>query len=145
MAVRIWWDTSIDGYHVVVPFNERFVEALKRLVPSSDRSYESATKVWSFSERYFEPVKTLCEQFFRLRASVVTKAQVESAQAPPAKSLDDIIVEFVKLLSRDAIVSAYRRAALENHPDHGGSMEKMSRLNSLWARIESELFCRSKS
>lgn len=38
--------------------------------------------------------------------------------------------------SADALKAAYRRAALENHPDHGGTDAAMQRVNKAYARLK---------
>jgi len=34
-----------------------------------------------------------------------------------------------------ALRAAYRAAATDLHPDHGGSTEQMQKLNDVWARV----------
>ena len=48
--------------------------------------------------------------------------------------IDQTLADFMKLLPFDAAQSAYRKAAIALHPDKGGSMDSMSKLNVLWTK-----------
>jgi curved DNA-binding protein CbpA len=52
----------------------------------------------------------------------------------------EITLEFFRLAGPDAMLKAYRAAALTLHPDRGGSMDVMSSLNAAWDRIQKEVF-----
>ena len=135
--IRIWWDTSCQAYRVVTPYNKDFVEALKQLMPFSNRAWDSQTKMWTVTENYLGPVAALAEKFFRVKPTIVTEAQAEAVLATP---LSEACEKFFRLCPQDAMVKAYRNAAVVLHPDHGGDMAKMSELNSLWQRISKELW-----
>jgi hypothetical protein len=147
--IRIWWDTSVNAYRLVSPFNKDLVDALKSQIPVSDRAYDPITKVWTLVERQLAPVQALLKML-NLQAVVITRQQAEQAQqasssagasARKDKPLDTVIIEFVRLLPLDAAKAAYRRAAMELHPDRqGGSADKMQALNTAWARIEKEVY-----
>lgn len=142
-TVRIWWDPAISAYRMVMPYNKGFLDLLKTLVPVSDRSYESETHIWTFTERFLKPVQELVEKAFG-RATLVDKAQAEAAQqnksTAPGAPLDAVIVEFFRLLPQEAARRAYLVASNVMHPDRGGDMEKMSKLNAAWTRLEKELW-----
>lgn len=141
--IRIWWDTSCQAYRVVTPYNRDFIEALKQLMPFSDRAWDGASKMWTISEKFLGPVSTLAEKFFHTKPTIVSKAQAESAQTPRAvlgTPLAEACEKFFRLCPQDAMQKAYRNAAVVLHPDHGGDMQKMSELNSLWQRISKELW-----
>lgn len=144
-SVRIWYDPQADAYRVVTPFNQAFVDAIKKLVPISDRAWDASSKTWTITERFMGPVCSLAEKAFKCKATVVTKAQAQAASMPPVvrqAPLDSVILDFFKLLPFEAAQGAYRKAALTLHPDRGGSMESMSRLNAAWQRLETELYGR---
>ena len=72
---------------------------------------------------------------------ILTREQTEKATSPTiakSKTLNEVLLDFVLLLPNDALQKAYRSAAMTLHPDRGGDMEKMARLNALWQRIETE-------
>lgn len=137
----IWWDNKLQGYHVQTPYHPQFVEFLKVAVPASDRSYEPVNKTWLFAEKYLDPIKGAAEKFFgQAEVTIVTKQQASaSAQAPAkAQTIDQVMLEFMRLLPFEAAQKAFRAGAMALHPDRGGSMEAMAKLNTLWDRLEKE-------
>lgn len=143
MSIRIWWDESVQAYRVVTPYRPQFVDALKQLLPASDRSWDNQTKTWTITERFLGPVQNLAEKAFGAKATVITKDQAQKASMPPtvrSSTVDTVIVEFFKLLPYEALQKAYRQAAMTLHPDRGGNMESMSKLNASWQRLEKEFF-----
>jgi hypothetical protein len=145
--IRIWWDTSVSAYRMASPYNAALVDAIKAQIPISDRSYDPATKIWTFVERVLTPLQALLKMI-GAQATVITKQQAEAAsQQSQAGStqrgvpLDQVIIEFVKLCPPAAMTKAYRAAALELHPDrNSGNSDKMSRLNTAWDRIQKEVY-----
>src|SRR5437867_1043938 len=92
----------------------------------------------TIAEDYLEVVVDLCDDL-NVPIVVVTRRKAERepwqnyqpATSQYAYSLDDVLVEFMKLLPFDAAQSAYRKAALLLHPNKGGDKEKMTRVNAL--------------
>ena len=77
--VRLWWDASIQAYRLSSPFNKTLVDVLKQHIPGSDRSLDPATKIWTFTERFYDPfVKLLAS--IGIQPTTVTRAQSEAAQ-----------------------------------------------------------------
>lgn len=146
-SIRIWWDVSIQAYRISTPYNKSFLDAMKALIPFSDRNWDDTTKVWTVTERFMEPMKQLAEKYYRATAVVITRQQAEAAQqsAPVAKiaSVDEVILKFFKLLPYDSARKAYLHGANALHPDHGGEMSKMSDFNAAWQRLEQELYGKS--
>ena len=148
-SIRIWWDTSVSAYRMASPYNATLVDAIKQQIPVSDRSYDPASKIWTFVERQLTPLQGLLK-LIGLQTVVITRQQAEAtasasagngANARSVKPLDTVIVEFVKLLPLDACKAAYRRAAIDLHPDkQGGSADKMSQLNLAWDRIQKDVY-----
>ena len=139
--VRIWWDRDIQGYYIECPYSKAFVEGIKVVVPASDRGYDPTSKIWTITERFFPVIKIAADRLFPNQVYYLTREQAEKATAPSAvksKTLNEILLDFVRLLPNDALQKAYRVAAMTLHPDRGGDMDKMARLNALWQRIETE-------
>lgn len=139
---RIWWDSQISAYRMTSPFNPQFNELFKNLIPFSDRNWDKETKIWTITERYFAPTKTLLDKMFG-NVQAITKEMAEKAAAPPpVKTLpiDGVLMSFMKLLPYEAAQKAYRAAAIVLHPDRGGDMEKMANLNACWQRLEIEFY-----
>jgi len=142
--VRIWWDTSVSAYRIATPYSVEFVTAIKALIPASDRAFDPTTKVWTFTERFFDPMRLLCEKVYgKHNVVAVTRQQAQSAQAPASitkSTASQLAVDFLTLVGFDAAQAAYRRAATVLHPDHGGDMEAMTKLNAVWDRLQKEVF-----
>lgn len=50
-------------------------------------------------------------------------------------TISDALTAFVALLPFRAIHAAYREAAKQLHPNHGGDEQKMRQLNELWQQV----------
>ncbi len=146
IKTRIWWDVQTQAYVVSSAYSDKLVEALKHVIPSSDRTFDPHTKFWYVKEAYGDFVREMAQKAFGIHSVSFTSKTVtqQSQQRSPVvstQSLDSVLTDFVKLLSYDAAKAAYRRAALDLHPDRAdGDAQKMSRLNEVWSRIEKEVF-----
>ena len=142
--VKIWWDTQTDSYNISTPYEQQFVDTIKALIPHSDRAYNPSSKVWTFTEKYLTPVENMCKKIWGDGAvTTINKQRTQQASASPAvrgAPIDSILVDFMKLMPFEAVSKAYRHAALMFHPDRGGDMEKMTKINSLWTRIKEEVY-----
>lgn len=156
-TIRIFWDTSIAAYRVSSPYNETLVDFLSKQIPVSDRSYDTATRIWTIVERQLAPLENLLKML-NFKTTIITRAQAEAAAQKQAQTqaagtssrditstsrrpLDAVILEFVRMLPYDAAKAAYRRAAIELHPDKNpDNASKMSTLNTAWTRIEKEVY-----
>lgn len=156
-SVRIWWDASVQAYRLASPFNKALVDALKQHIPVSDRSYDPQTKIWTFVEKQLAALQALLT-IIGLPPIVITRQQVEQQQQQQAASqsqsngslpatqrglpLSDVVLQFVRVVPYDAMLKAYRLAALALHPDRGGSPDAMSTLNATWSRLEKDIYGR---
>jgi hypothetical protein len=139
----LWYDPKLDGYQLQFAYNPQFIQFLKTTIPASDRRFDDTSKTWSFAKKYLDPVRASAEAFFgRAEVSVISEAQVKGAAQLPTKvhTINEVMIEFMKLLPFDAAQSAYRKAAVLLHPDRGGDMDKMAKLNTLWDRLEKEVY-----
>jgi hypothetical protein len=149
IKARIWWDVNAQAYVISMAFNEKAVEALKGLIPSGDRNWDPSTKMWYVKEPYGEALRSLFGSAFGIHAVSFTSKTVaeQSQQASSTRAssqgamlntaggtTEDAMVAFFMLLSYDAAKAAYRRAAMDVHPDkQSGDGTKMSKLNDLWS------------
>ena len=110
---------------------DAFIVSLKAVIHSRQRKWDSSAKVWLFHFEAIHTLETLLEMHGisydidmgdtgagNHRHEVMSKAQAAAelfltVDAPP---------EIVTLV--------YRTLAKIHHPDHGGSTEKMQRLNA---------------
>jgi len=143
---RIWCDQSVSAYRMTIPFNQQFNETFKTLIPASDRNWNPDAKTWTITEKYFDPTKRLIEQLFGGATIISRSASEKASQPPPIKvaPIDNVFLQFIKLLPYEAAQKAYRAAALILHPDKGGDMTKMADLNACWQRLEKEWFNKSQ-
>ncbi len=155
---RIWYDTQAQAYIVSSSYCEKLVDALKTLIPSGDRNFDPQTKFWYLKEAYGEAIRSIATSAFGIHAVSFTSKQVAEQAAsqtyqrttsagtslnPSSGTTEDAVVAFFSLLTYDAAKAAYRKAALDTHPDkQSGNGTKMSRLNDLWSRLEKEYFKR---
>lgn len=148
-TVRIWWDTQISAYRLMSSYNAALVDVLTKNIPVSDRSYDKATKIWTFVERQLAPLQALLKML-QITPKITTRAEAEQhQQASQARAaggnplstsspIDLAIIEFVKLMPFDAMLKGYRQAQMQMHPDKGGDPDIASRLNAAWNRVKKE-------
>jgi hypothetical protein len=149
--VMIYWDVKIQAYQLKMKTDfdriEKVVNFLKATIPHSDRSWDPNTKTWTFIEKYLDGVEKLCKVIYgNSEVAVLTKASVEGQtknQAVASQTIsgtDATLLEFMKLLPYEAAQKAYKAACFVLHPDRGGNMEAMSKLNASWQKIEREVY-----
>ena len=152
----IWDDGPAQVYRLTCAYNPGLIAAIKQLIPASDRTFDPASKVWCFSERYGVPIKQAIEAVWsRSEVMFVSKEDVQKGKSQGASQqarqvpvsndyskvpLADAILVFAQMLPREALKAAYRVAAQHYHPDKsGGDTTKMAQLNALWSKIEKEM------
>jgi hypothetical protein len=127
------------------PYNKDLVEGIKQFIPVSDRSFDPQTKMWTFVERQLAPLTQLFKTL-NVQPTIITRQQAEQAsQSSPTGPrrgvpLAELALEFMRVAGADAMLKAYRAAAMTLHPDRGGNMDKMSALNAAWERLQKEVF-----
>lgn len=155
----VFWDTSIQAYRLKLQGDykkiETCVEFLKKQIPHSDRELtikedpvtHKKDYTWTFTEKYFDgTVKFLQLIYGSQEVAAVSRQQVEAAQAPrmPIATHQNptaqACYEFLKAIPYEAAQKAYREAAMRLHPDRGGDMEQMSKVNSLWTKLQKEIY-----
>lgn len=144
-----------------------FVDFIKSVIPSSDRTYDPTTYEWHYHEKYDDIIrKALKGTSFHI-TDVVTKEQYaelkrkqeEFAQARPI-STEMIPVEidlkaFEALLltagvkwnnppsewNKEVASKAYKKAIIYYHPDlHPEREEQSYQLNSIWRRLQESYY-----
>lgn len=146
--VRIWWDPDAKAYRLLTPFNQGFLDLFKTAFPASDRWWDKDARQWLFTEPRLQNVINLVKLVYKVDAVLVKRSDVEAKQSEARSaerlsklSIDEVIVQYFKLLPFEAARASYRSAATALHPDKdGGDASKMSSLNAAWSRIEKDLF-----
>lgn len=144
----IFWDVKLSAYQLQMKGDfqriEKTVQFLKGAIPHSDRNWEPTTKTWTFTEKYLDGVQKFCILVFGAQeVAVLDRTKVEGQSkisVSTSNTLDSSLLTFMKLLPFEAAQAAYRRASLVLHPDKGGDMESMTKLNQAWSKIEKELY-----
>lgn len=147
----ITWDPAAFAYVVTTPYVPSFIDVLKAKIPGSQRAWDAINKVWKVEEQWLDFIATLATELWTAKAvKITTKKEVDEAVAAqqlaqrtamlqmlPEKERS--IMQFIDMLSLDALKAAYRKAAIELHPDkNGGDGKHMALLNEAWTRIEKE-------
>lgn len=145
----IKWNSAIGAYEVNTPYQPNFVEFIKAKIPGAERAWIPSSKTWVVQDRWLVVIVTLASELWGANAvDVVSRASVEDAEKELAAQQRLVILaalpereraifEFVELLPRTALQAAYRKAALDLHPDRNeGDGEQMSKLNVAWNAVE---------
>jgi hypothetical protein len=146
----IAWDCATQTYRLTSPYSNTLVEGLKYLIPSGSRHWDKDSKVWYVAEPYGEVLRKISESCFGVgsvsflsRKDAETQQQRYQTQSIVSQDIAaSAIIEFFHLISYDDAKSLYRKTITRLHPDNGGDLEKSSRLNAAWDKIEKEFFKR---
>jgi hypothetical protein len=132
--ISIWWDS--DEYVCRFSFSYELVDFLRGL-PKKDRRFDDEEKTWSFRARHLEAVLDECH---RLGFDVNHQDGAGDVPTSTEPSSNDTLVNFFRLVPKEAMQAAYKRAAIALHPDRGGNSESMKKLNRLWSEIQHEFY-----
>ena len=105
-------------------------------IPSVDRTYVAESRTWLFAAGYLEAVKATLEDF---GVKPVVMGDPDDTDDCPFCTHKDALTkqtaleELFLLPNAPAflIEAVYKTLAKKYHPDHGGSNEKMQRLNAV--------------
>ena len=145
----IYWDVKVQAYQLQMKGDfskiEKSVAFLKQHIPHSDRSWDPTSRTWTFTEKYLDGVQKFCTILFgQQEVACLTKDKVEgqskNISVNSTNTLDSALLTFMKLLPFEAAQAAYRKASMTLHPDRGGDMESMTKLNQAWSKIEKEVY-----
>jgi hypothetical protein len=148
----ITWDSAARVYSISTPYEPNFVEFIKAKIPGRSRAWDPGTKLWTVEEEWMDILRQLAiELWTETCVSVTTRSEVEDAEKIQREAQQQAILqalpereralyEFLKTLPFEAVKAAYRKAAMELHPDRNPTDgEAMSKLNAAWAKVEVEL------
>lgn len=142
--IRIWWDASVQAYRLTSPYNKELVDSLKAFIPISDRSYDPASKIWTITERMLTPTTGVLQKL-KLPFVLITRQQAEQASSSSPTTtrglpIADAIQKFLEIMPYESMRKAYLHASMQLHPDKGGNMDRFTEFNSLWQRLEKEVW-----
>ncbi len=128
-----------DGWvEVRFPYRRDVVENVKTFIPSTDRSWDPAAKVWTVSGPWISTVLSLLRDAFG-------DVHIEQAASAPRPSSirqtdhDFAILHLLPSAPPELIEAAYRCLCRLHHPDRGGDGERMVALNTAMATLRDRL------
>lgn len=153
IKVIIMHDVKLDAYDIKFEKAGKYewariegvIQVIKSTIPVSDRTYNPDNKTWTVTARYFSPleellknlnfnisyIKDIRENFFYESTPISTAPTKESLKEQLKRIL---AIEDSVFTDNDALKKAYRRKALQLHPDrNNGDGSQMSELNSIWS------------
>lgn len=121
---------------------------IKTHIPSSDRLYDPVSHEWTIAEKHWQFIMSLITPTgWNIKEEKIISAEDffynDFVDNTPKESKDSLAAKLVALLDITAqdlqdsglLKKAYRRKAIEWHPDkNGGDGSKMSELNSIWSQ-----------
>lgn len=133
-----------DGYFSCrFGYTPELIEFIKEAAPRHQRWWDSSSRCWTIGPDY---INTILERARYMGFSVrVVRTErdddTDDNDAPPPRrpaSSGDASLDFVNLLSFDALHAGYKKQCLLIHPDRpgGGDVEAMKRLNMLWDQLK---------
>ena len=154
-AIDAKWNPDIDAYKVKFPYNENFIELIKKSVPDSEREYDAFEKKWTIATKYFEDMLLPAAKILWPTAdfTIIDRKEVEKfnqgqRNAPQVIAPEVLAEKFYQMLEKAGlsvdrkssefarIRKIYLKAAMYYHPDRNkGDGVQMSELNYLWQSL----------
>jgi hypothetical protein len=63
---------SDDYVSIESPYNAKFVDALKELIPAEDRMWNATDKVWEVSGDLYDEALAITSRFYNVKVDIVT-------------------------------------------------------------------------
>jgi hypothetical protein len=149
--------TSPSGIDVSTPYESDFVDALKATVPSRGRKWDSDRKMWTITPAYIDDAVRLLEQYFHVVDLREEKAKAEREQREREQEHQQqqeqerqreqhereqryrhgpyATLHLQPTAPPELIHSAWRCLAKLYHPDHGGNLSQMQKLNAAYEEL----------
>lgn len=150
--VDIYWSQKASAYALkfqnTYHWNEMqpFMSYLKAQ-PYGEWEYDPQDKTWFFIEKHLPKIQEMFDVLKPVNAFNVTFTQKPEGQTNAAvlvpievylEKFKNISGQDIKNLDHIQAKKIYRKACLQNHPDHGGDSAIMASLNEAWVQIESK-------
>lgn len=152
--INIIWNPDIEAYETSWPYNQKFIDWIKKNIPTNKRSMDfdalrNPKYKWIFEKEILETVilPLMKKMFFvGYKFTIIDKAKVDEYnqgfQQGTAIDRDALSKEFRQLVTEAGIDTTlpdrkqYLRAAMYYHPDRRPELAaKMSRLNEIWTTV----------
>jgi hypothetical protein len=125
-----------SGYLLWTPFNPAFVDELKERIPFPRRRWAPTEKAWWIHHGEWGRARRLVTDHFDVELQLIEKPKPERPPESPRERKARLVSEaFVTLHlvvgAPDVVIRAAHKAlALAHHPDRGGDLETMKRVNA---------------
>lgn len=135
-----YWRSSGRTY-IKTPFERRFIEAIKDMIPRHARGYDPDNRVWHCTLEFEDAMLDAAHEYFGGLKEIPAPPEPHRSQKekePPPKQqnlVNDPRIVFVNMLTDDALKKAYKAMVVEFHPDRGGKNEDMTALNAIFAEV----------
>lgn len=154
VIVKAVHDESLGARTISFEFNKwdwnqvkAVVDLMKLMIPVSDRMYDSDSKQWTVTNKYWGYISEIFTKAgFRIEEAKHVDAEDffynQGTATPVVESKDSLAAKLISMLGITAqdladsglLKKAYRKKALEWHPDRNqGDGSKMSELNAVWS------------
>lgn len=118
------------------PYDAAFVQALKDGVSYSFREWDGARKVWSVEAPYAEVALGIVRRFFA-NVKITDERQADAGNASAGKGSDPFKeLHLLPSAPVPLIHAAYKTLARLHHPDAGGDVGAMQRINAAYDRLK---------
>ena len=107
------------------PFVGKFIDEMKNMIPKQYRVWHPVEKVWHVDELFAEEIQQLVDYYFP-DTETIDLARASMAAAVPSWAK----VLYIQADAPPEVVeAAYRALSKLHHPDRGGSVETMKKIN----------------
>lgn len=113
------------------PFNRAIIDAIKTVIPHTEREFDPVTKVWFVGKnpaRVFEEIARIAKCNLEFEGGRTTSST-------PQTPNDHAILQVAVNAPDYVITAAYKALAKRMHPDAGGNTQEMQRINDAYARL----------
>lgn len=119
------------------PFNRWVIDQIKTYIPSYDRAYDAGNKAWTISGFYARDALSFLRQAFdhveviRSQKQADPEPRINQSHRGPYADL-----HLLPSAPPELVAAAYRCLAKLCHPDRGGSVTDMQRINAAMSLIQ---------
>lgn len=119
---------------------QEFAKELKERIPVKLRQWSKMERVWLVDPSALDELVRIARRHFPgLHVANGSRNDTSGDRQRPVVSVDDAFSTFASLLRKASVgcqAKVYRALAADLHPDHGGDLEVMRRLNVAWDCIK---------
>jgi hypothetical protein len=122
------------GFWLDTPYNETFVAELKNLIAFPGRKWDKGRRQWWVSAS----AVVMAESIARRHYDTVEKLDAAPAPPPMIPHLAYHTLHLLPSAPAEVAKAAFRAMAMLHHPDKGGDVEIMKRINQAWECLNTE-------